>query len=430
MPDTPAEAGSAVSRIVFDDVSYDAINGPDDASSLVQWVRSVASRRLEIDLLSRHLFRIDELLHIASCGLAGRLHPDTQQALDARVMGLQYRLRGETGALELALASYGESARGVLGALRAAMRDIYGLHEDDALLRLGRSKGLVTRMVDSVAILEDKLRELIEDTARVAELAAASCTPGGQTSSSIEAKSVELEMRLARVLKLRVAVRTAHAEAELSACDSLGLALGEELTAALAQARPDARTRALSAGTRDEPAVVASAPTLRAAECEALQAMADDALKWAAARDDEEIAAAGVVALLHARFELEQIVAILADQRHRLTRMAADCAHLTEVDLRAEIERFMPMSIPQRIGAYGSRGFLARALWIAAQWQGLQQAADACRSTLHRAYVKMGETYTRNPTIEEARRRVPQLGHVLAQSLDAEIRALDHEAPR
>ncbi len=109
--------------------------------------------------------------------------------------------------------------------------------------------------------------------------------------------------------------------------------------------------------------------------------------------------------------------------------MAADCAHLTEVDLRAEIERVMPMSIPQRIGAYGSRGFLARALWIAAQWQGLQQAADACRSTLHRAYVKMGETYTRNPTIEEARHRVPQLGHVLAQSLDAEIRALDHEAP-
>ncbi len=47
--------------------------------------------------------------------------------------------------------------------------------------------------------------------------------------------------------------------------------------------------------------------------------MADDALKWAAARDDEEIAAAGVVALLHARFELEQIVAILADQRHLLT---------------------------------------------------------------------------------------------------------------
>ncbi len=116
------------------------------------------------------------------------------------------------------------------------MKDLYGLHEDDALLRLGRSKGLVTRMADSVAILEDKLRELIEDTARVAELAAASGTPAGHTSSSIEAKRVELEMRLARVLKLRVAVRAAHAEAELSACDRLGLTLGEELTAALAQA--------------------------------------------------------------------------------------------------------------------------------------------------------------------------------------------------
>jgi hypothetical protein len=431
MPDNPGpDTGSAASRIVFDGVAYDAINGPDDTSSLVQRIRTATSQQLEIEALARHLIRVDDLLHIAACGLAGRLHPDTRQALGAQVMGLQYRLRGETGALELALASYGEGARNVLGVLRAAMKDLYGLHEDDALIRLGRSEALVTKMADSVEALEGKLRGLIEDTARVVELAAASCTPAGPASFGIEAKRAELDTRLASMLSLRAAIRTARADIDLSARNILGVAVGEELTAALAEPCLDEHANAVSAGTTlaqrtsDEAAVVTSARELRAQEREALQAMAGAALQLAAARDDDEIEAAGVVALLHARFELEQIVAILADQRHTLTRMATDCSRLTELDLRAEIKRLMPMSTAQRIGTYGSRGFLARALWIAAQWQGMQQAAGACQATLHRAYVKMGETYTRNPTVDEARRLVPEFGSALAHTLDTEIRAL------
>jgi hypothetical protein len=111
MPDNPGpETGSAVSKAVFDGVAYDVIAGPDGASPLVQRVSAAMSRALEIDALARHLLRVDDLLHIAACGLAGRLHPATRQALGARVMGLQYRLRGDAAALELSVASYGEGA--------------------------------------------------------------------------------------------------------------------------------------------------------------------------------------------------------------------------------------------------------------------------------------------------------------------------------
>ena len=430
MPDACGpDTGPAVSRIVFDDIEYDVVAGPGDTSALVQGLRASAVQQLEIDTLGRRLLRVDQLLLISVCGLAGVLHPTTRQALGAQVMGLQYRLRSETGALALALSSYGEGARNMLGVLNAALKDVYGHHEADALTRLARCDAQAAKMVESAAALEGTLHGLIDDIARVAGLATAACAAGGQAWPGFAAKRAGIDARRASLRGLCAAARTAPGLGHPNARDAL--AAGTELTTALAESAPagcdagNGQAAAIAADDAiDPPGALARAQALRERQCEALQAMSGDALRLAAARDAGEVEEGAVLALLHAMLEVEQIAALLADQRRSLTRMASDCARLTRLGLGAEIERQLPGGAAQRAAAFSQRGFLARALFLAARWRALKQAAEAGRATLERAYAKMGESYTRNPRIEEARQLAPQLGHALAQAVEAEMREL------
>lgn len=428
MPDASGpETGPAVSRIVFDDIEYDVVDGPEDTSALVQGLRASALAQLEIDTLGRRLLRVDQLLLISACGLAGVLHPTTRQALGAQVMGLQYRLRGETGALASALSSYGEGARNMLGVLKAALKDLYGHHEADALTRLARCDTQAAKMAESAAALEGKLHGLIDDVARVAELATAACAAGGQASPGFATKRAEMEARGASLHSLGAAARSVAQVVDPGACARLAQAVGTDLATALADsasAGGDPQAAAIAADVAtDAPGALAAAQALHERQREALQAMSRAALQLAGATDEGEIEEAAVLALLHAMLELEQIATLLTEQRHSLTGMASDCARLTRLGLGMEIERLLPAGAAQRAAAFSQRGFLARALFLAARWRALTQAAEAGRATLERAYAKMGESYTRNPRIEEARLLAPQLGNALAETLAAEISA-------
>ena len=66
--------------------------------------------------------------------------------------------------------------------------------------------------------------------------------------------------------------------------------------------------------------------------------------------------------------------------------------------------------------------FQVHLLAMAARWHAIQLVAREYQAAVQSAYVKMGQTYTKNPTIEEAR----QLAAVLDADIAAEIRLL-HE---
>jgi hypothetical protein len=164
---------------------------------------------------------------------------------------------------------------------------------------------------------------------------------------------------------------------------------------------------------------------LQKQEREALDAMAQNALDLGSAKDKEEVEEAVVVSLHHAVVTLKQIVVILAEHKRIWTQMAMDCARLAQADLRTDIEGWMQRPREERIEAYTEPGFQVHMLAIGAQWHALQLVAMEYRSAIQTAYVKMGQTYTKSPTIEEARQLAPVLGTALAQEVAAEIRLLN-----
>jgi hypothetical protein len=136
MPETVAPStGTAISIVVFDTVTYDVIAGPDDATPLVQVARENILQSIEIDKLVRNLNRTDDLLHIAACGVAGFVMPETKKSLSAQVMGLQAKVRHSTGEMEAALLKFGKSAESMFPILRGAFKDLYSLYEADCLER-------------------------------------------------------------------------------------------------------------------------------------------------------------------------------------------------------------------------------------------------------------------------------------------------------
>ena len=406
-------AGRINTVVVFDQVKYDVIAGPDDATPLVQWVRKIAVQRLDIDALIKHLEHTDDLLNIAACGLAGLLHPETRQALSARLMGLQYKLRVNTGETGLALQSFGESARSMLSVLKRSLADLYYLDETDALNGLARGERVAAEMAESAGRLEAGFQGLIEEARAVLQLASetlaqpVALTPIGPIAMD---SGDDMPTRLA-----------------------LGMAspdVGTELAAALAKTRnvTAARTTggAVCAKEQSSPPDIQTERQNQAREI--MDAMYRNAVKLAAARDKDEVEAASLVALHHSLLTLEQIAVILAERKNMLIRMAQDYAQLAQVDLRAEIEECMTKSRESRIGAYTEQAFQTHLLLVAAQWHALKLAATEFRSAIQAVYVKMGETYARNPTIEEAHRLAPVLGAALAQRIAAETGVLNKAA--
>jgi hypothetical protein len=157
---------------------------------------------------------------------------------------------------------------------------------------------------------------------------------------------------------------------------------------------------------------------------EAMHAMVQNAGELGSVEDKEEAKGAAVASLNHAAATLRQIVAILAEHKRIWTQMAMDSARFAQGDLRTNIEGWMQKSRVKRIEAYTERGFQVHMLAVAAQWHVLHVIANEYRSAIQTAYVKMGETYRKNPTIDEARRLAPILGTALAEEVAAEIRVL------
>jgi hypothetical protein len=71
--------------------------------------------------------------------------------LSAEVMALQFELRKNIGRLPSEALRFGESARNLLAILRGAVRDLYSLHEADALARLSRCEPIAQEMAATAA---------------------------------------------------------------------------------------------------------------------------------------------------------------------------------------------------------------------------------------------------------------------------------------
>lgn len=460
-------AGQASPVVVFDDVKYDLIAVPEDVTPLVRSVRAAVLQTLDIDRLVNHLNRADDLLHIAACGVAGLVRPEDGESLSAQVMGLQYKLRANTGEIEAALLSLGESARSMRTILRGAFRDLYGLHEDDAVTRLGRCEPVAMKMHESAGKLEANFQGLVEDASAVLRLMSEMSTLRQNERlsmqqrqldinawvESIKAKRTALELQTGKLETIRQEAKAARATADerVSAqtigshiamafgggigggglpLDMASLDVGSELAAALAQAPSDYTARkedavGSTAAQSIKSGLIGSSRNAEDAEREALNAMTEHALRLGAAQDNEELEEAAVVSLHHAVMTLQQIVLVLAEHKRLWSQVGMDYARLAQADLRTNIEACMQRSPAERIKAYSEPGFQAYMLTVAAQWHALQLIAAEYRSAIQTTYTKMGRTYASNPTIEEARQRVPALGTALAQGVAAEIRLLN-----
>lgn len=167
-PVAPA-AGQANPVVVYDAIKYDVIDGPEDATPLVQVAREEILQTIEIDKLVRNLNRTDDLLHIAACGVAGFVNPTSGSSLSSQVMGLQYKLRKNTGEMGSALLRFGESAGQMLPILRGAFKDLYSLYEADCVTRLARCEAVATQMANTSDALKCTFQGLAEEAQKIAE---------------------------------------------------------------------------------------------------------------------------------------------------------------------------------------------------------------------------------------------------------------------
>lgn len=452
--------------VVFDGVKYDVIAAPEDVSPLVRSVRTGVLQTLDIDRLVNHLDRTNDLLHIAACGVAGLVHPETGKSLSARVMGLQYKLRTRTGEIATALLSLGESARSMLATLRSALRDLYSLHEDDAVTRLMRCGPVALKMRESAGKLEADFQGLLEEAGAVLQLTSETYARRQHEGlsmqerhlevkasvESIKTKRAALEIQMRELETLRQEMKAKRATADEGvltppvvrpiatafgrgiggglSLDMASLEVGSELAAALAQ-EPSvyAAPKEALAGSAAAPSVkgelIGSSRNPEDAEREALDAMTEHALRLGEARDNDALEEAAVVSLHHAVMTLQQIVVVLAEHKRLWSQVGMDYARLAQADLRTNVEECMQRARAERIEAYSEPGFQACMLSVAAQWHALQLIAAEYRSAIQTTYTKMGRTYAKNPTIEEARQLAPALGTALAQGVAAEIRLLN-----
>lgn len=157
------------SLIELDTINYDVIAGPSASTPLVQAAREQILQTIEIEKLVRNLSRTDDLLHIAACGVAGFLNPDSKKSLSSQVMNLQYKLRKNTGEMGSALLLFGESAGNMLPILRGAFKFLYELHEDDCITRLARCEEVAKKMAATSSTLKNTFEGLAEETQKIAE---------------------------------------------------------------------------------------------------------------------------------------------------------------------------------------------------------------------------------------------------------------------
>jgi hypothetical protein len=145
-------------------------------------------------------------------------------------MGLQYKLRVNTGEITTALLSLGESARSMLAILRGAFRDLYSLHEDDAVTRLVRCASVATKIQASAEKLQANFEGLIEEAGAVLRLMSETCKLRDHERLVMQQRQLDIEASIERIKTKRTALELQRRKLETT---------HQELTAA--QARVDER---------------------------------------------------------------------------------------------------------------------------------------------------------------------------------------------
>ncbi len=251
-PNAAPVAGAANPVIVLDAVSYNVVEGPDDTSPLVQVARAQILQTIEIDKLVRNLNRTDDLLHIAACGVAGFVNPESGKSLSAQVMGLQYKLRKNTGEMAAALLRFGESAGQMIPILRGAFKDLYALYEADCVTRLARCEAVATQMANTSEALRgtfeglaDEAQKIAEDTTQTRDLREKARLAAIARQKEIEAQDAEMQRVKTSLAEQIPQVRGWYEEAKaaqnaadgrmftLAIVGSITKALGDGLSAAL-----------------------------------------------------------------------------------------------------------------------------------------------------------------------------------------------------
>lgn len=471
---TTSGSGRANPVVVFDGVRYDAIAGPGDATPLVRLVHATAMQSIDIDELVSHLNRIDDLLYIAACGVAGLIDPTTNQAPGTRIMGLHYKLRTRTGAMASTLLSIGEGARNMLAVLKGVFKDLYGLYEADAITRLARCGPLTSTMVESTALLETNFQSLIAEAGEILKFTSRALEAERRDLRSLQQRQLDIDARSEQIGQARAAlelqmgkvralggkvnaarIRSDESESLQAFVSHIAMAFGAAipLSDSPVQKRPhevgvelwaaleefETPTSGVRQQIEDAKIALSDIEAAYASEKstyldmladstkqerEALAAMAEDASSLEASADQEEIGKSAVLALQYVVATLRQVAALLAEQGRLWRKVTMDCAQLLQVDLRADIEDCMRRSPEERMEAYSASGFKIRLLAEAARWQALGMIADTYRSAIMAAYARMGETYAKSPSIEEARRLAPSLGAELAQKIATDIALL------
>jgi uncharacterized protein YdaT len=273
MSENVVPIGQASSIVVFDSVKYDVIAGPEETTPLVKVAREEILQTIEIDKLVRNLNRTDDLLHIAACGVAGFLNPSTGKSLSAQVMGLQYKLRSNTGQMQSALLKFGESAGQMIPILRGAFKDLYSLYEADSIARLQRCEAVATQMAATSDTLKDTFQGLADEAQKVAEETQQTKDVREQARKAAIARQKEIEAQDAELQKLKDSLETQipqvkgwYEEAKAAQNTADGRMFALAITGAITKALGDGlaaglsfKTAPLTAGTQLASAIASKA---------------------------------------------------------------------------------------------------------------------------------------------------------------------------
>ena len=219
----------------FDNVEYNVIDGPGDESPFVVVERNAWLQKLKIAKIVGDIDRTDDLLHIASCGVAGFSHPDTQKTLSDQVVVLQIHLRSATGEIATALSLFGESARTVGETLNDAFEELYDLHEQDAVEVLRKCEGVAIEMTGTAASLERRFEGVAAEatgvlaatlsTRDITVLAKAEAVKNQRTAGERHEKMLTLSKKIAEQIP-KVEARYEEAKAAQATADTRVFALG------------------------------------------------------------------------------------------------------------------------------------------------------------------------------------------------------------
>jgi hypothetical protein len=123
-------------------------------------------------------------------------------------MGLQYKLRKNTGEMGSALLSFGESAGQMIPILRGAFKDLYTLHEGDCISRLVRCEKVATQMAATSDSLKNTFSGLADEAQKIAEDTTQTRDLREKAREAAVAKQKEIEAQDAETQELKKSLET------------------------------------------------------------------------------------------------------------------------------------------------------------------------------------------------------------------------------